>query len=461
MPVPKTFPYDINIIRVNNRTKFILNDIPSPMPYPSRRSFLQRSATLAGAAAVASSFPSIVRGEPNSKKLKIALVGCGGRGSGAAKQALTADSNCELAYLADVVEQQADNALKNLSNADGGKLAEKTKNVTKFIGLDAIDKVCASDADVVLLTTPPGFRPEFFEKTVKAGKHTFCEKPVATDPAGARRFMEAARLSKEKGLGCQSGFCWRSSLGERAIFEKLHGGAIGKVMSVHGTYLGATPWVKARKEGWTDLEWQLRNWMYFTWLSGDHLVEQAIHTVDKMCWAFDDADPVQAVAVGGRQQRVEEQYGHIYDHFSVAYEYADGRRGHIYCRQQSGTFSETADHIIGTEGVAHIVGSRKLQTITGGKESWRYQGPTPDMYQVEHDEFFASIRNGAPLNFADKLAHSTMVGIMGRLAAYTGKAVTWEEVMKSKEDLRPKEELRWDMKLAVPEVAIPGRYPLV
>ncbi len=431
------------------------------MPVVPRRSFLGQSAALAGAAALTGSLSGFARGgEPNSKKLKIALVGCGGRGSGAAKQALTADSNCELAYLADIAEEQADNALKNLSSADGGKLAEKTKNAKKFIGLDAIDKVCASDADVVLLTTPPGFRPEFFEKVVKAGKHTFCEKPVATDPAGARRFMEAARLSKEKGLGCQSGFCWRSSLGERAIFEQIKNGAIGKVMSVHGTYLGATPWVKPRKEGWTDLEWQLRNWMYFTWLSGDHLVEQAIHTVDKMCWAFGDENPVQAVAVGGRQQRVEEQFGHIYDHFSVSYEFSDGRRGHIYCRQQSGTFSETADHVIGTDGVAHIIGSRKLQTITG-KNTWRYQGPAPDMYQVEHDEFFASIRQGNPLNYADKLAHSTMVGIMGRLAAYTGKAVTWEDLTKSQEDLRPKEPLKWDMKLAVPEVAIPGRYPLV
>ncbi len=423
---------------------------------PTRRSFLQRSATLAGATALAGSLPSIVRGEPNSKKLKIALVGCGGRGSGAANQALTADSNCELAYLADIAEEQADNALKNLT----AKHPEKTKNAQKFIGLDAIDKVCASDADVVLLTTPPGFRPEFFQKVVNAGKHTFCEKPVATDPAGARRFMEAARLSKEKGLGCQSGFCWRSSLGERATFEQIEKGAIGKVMSVHGTYLGATPWVKERKPEWTDLEWQLRNWMYFTWLSGDHLVEQAIHTVDKMCWAFGDADPVQAVAVGGRQQRVEEQYGHIYDHFGVTYEFSEGRRGHIFCRQQSGTFSETADHIIGTEGVCHIIGSRKLQQITG-KTDWRYKGPSPDMYQVEHDEFFASIRQGAPLNFAEKLAHSTMVGIMGRIAAYTGKAVTWDELVNSKEDLRPKEPLRWDMKLSVPEVAIPGRYPLV
>lgn len=417
---------------------------------------MTRSAALAGGAALVGGFPSILKAEPNSKKLKIALVGCGGRGSGAANQALTADSNCELAYLGDIVEEQADKALQNLK----AKHPEKTQNTKKFIGLDAIDQVLATDVDVVCLTTPPGFRPEHFAKTVAAGKHAFCEKPIATDPAGAKRFLEAARLSKEKGLGCQSGFCWRSSLGERAIFEQIHGGAIGQVKAVHGTYLGATPWVKERKEGWTDLEWQLRNWMYFTWLSGDHLVEQAIHTVDKMCWAFGDVDPIQAVAVGGRQQRVEDQYGHIWDHFGVTYEFPEGGRGFIFCRQQSGTFSETADHIIGTEGVAHIVGSRKLQTITG-KTNWKYSGPSPDMYQVEHDEFFASIRQGNPLNNAEKLAHSTMVGILGRLAAYTGKAVTWEDLLNSKEDLRPKEALKWDMKLPVPEVAIPGRYPLV
>lgn len=426
------------------------------MPTVPRRSFLSQSATIAGATALAGSFPTVMRGEPNSKKLKLALVGCGGRGSGAANQAMTADSNCELAYVADIAEDQATTALNNLSV----KHPDKTKNTKKFIGLDAIDKVCASDADVVLLTTPPGFRPEFFEKVVRAGKHTFCEKPIATDPAGVRRFMEAAKLSKQKGLGCQSGFCWRSNLAIRAAFEQIQKGALGKVTTVYGTYLGATPWVKPRKEGWTDLEWQLRNWMYFTWLSGDHIVEQAIHSVDKMSWAFGDVDPISATGVGGRQQRIEPEYGHIYDHFSIAYEYPDNARGFIACRQQSGCYNENADHIIGTDGVLQLNGFRKLERITG-KNSWKYEGPRPDMYQVEHDEFFASLRQGEPINFAEKLAKSTMIGIMGRLAGYTGKTVTWEEVWKAQEDLRPKEALTWDMKLSVPEVAIPGRYPLV
>lgn len=425
----------------------------TPLP---RRSFLQHSAAIAGGLSLAGAFPSVSRGaDNNSKKLKLALVGCGGRGSGAANQALTADSNCELAYLADIAQDQADTALKNLT----AKHPEKTKNAQIFVGLDAIDRVLATDVDVVLLTTPPGFRPEHFEKTVKAGKHAFCEKPVATDPAGIKRFMAAAKLSKEKKLGVQSGFCWRSNLAIRAAFEQIQKGSLGKVTTVYGTYLAATPWVKPRKEAWTDLEWQLRNWMYFTWLSGDHLVEQCIHSVDKMSWAFGDVDPISAVAVGGRQQRVESEYGHIYDHFGVVYEYPNDARGFIFCRQQANCYNENADHIIGTDGVLKLNGFRKLERITG-KVDWKYEGPRPDMYQVEHDEFFASLRQGEPLNFAEKLAHSTMVGILGRMAAYTGKVVTWDEIWKSEEDLRPKEALKWDMKLDVPPVAMPGRYTM-
>ncbi|HEV7867673.1 MAG TPA: Gfo/Idh/MocA family oxidoreductase [Chthoniobacteraceae bacterium] len=391
-----------------------------------------------------------------SKKLRIALVGCGGRGSGAANQALKADSNVTLAALADVVEEQADKALENLRNQH----PDKVTDTQKFIGLDAIDRVLASDVDVVLLTTPPGFRPEHFEKAVKAGKHVFCEKPVAVDAPGVRRFMEAAKLSKEKKLGVQSGFCWRANFAERATFEQIEKGTIGKVSAVYGDYLGGTPWVKPRKEGWTDLEWQLRNWMYFTWLSGDHLVEQAVHTVDKMSWAFGDVAPLRAVSLGGRQQRVEPEYGHIFDHFAVMYEYPDGARGTIFARQQAGTFNQNSDHIIGSKGYCDINGFKKLHRITG-ETSWKYEGPKNDMYQTEHDEFFASIRQGQPLNFADKLAHSTMVAILGRMAAYTGQMISWEDALASQESLAPKEPLTWDMKLEVPPVAMPGRTKLI
>jgi predicted dehydrogenase len=203
----------------------------------------------------------------------------------------------------------------------------------------------------------------------------------------------------------------------------------------------------------------MRNWLYFTWLSGDHIVEQCVHTIDKMSWAFGDVDPIQAVAIGGRQQRIEPEYGHIYDHFGVTFEYPDGARGFIFCRQQAGTYSENADHIIGTKGVCKINGFGNVHRITG-ENSWKYEGPKADMYQVEHDEFFASLRKGEPLNFGERLVHSTLLGILGREAAYTGKAVTWEELNNSKQVLAPQAPLAWDMKLEVPPVPMPGRTKL-
>lgn len=424
----------------------------------SRRSFLGQSAAAVGATALAAGFPAVLRGALEDKRLKIALVGCGGRGSGAAQQALTADSNCMLSAVADIAEDQANRAIANLKEIHEDKVGD---DVQKFIGLDALDKVLATDVDVVLLTTPPGFRAEHFEKAVKAGKHVFTEKPVATDAPNYRRFLAAAKLSKEKGLGVQSGFCWRANFAERATYEQiLEKKGIGDVKTFHGTYLGGTPWVKPRKDGWTDLEWQLRNWLYFTWLSGDHLVEQAIHTVDKMSWAFGDIDPVAAVGVGGRQQRVEPEYGHVWDNFAITYDYPGGAKGYIFCRQQAGAFNENADHIIGTKGVCRINGFGNVHSIVG-ENPWKYDGPKNDMYQTEHDEFFQSLRAGKPLNYSDKIAHSTMIGIMGRMAAYTGKKITWDEAINSQEVLAPKEPLTWNMKLGVPEVAVPGRTKFI
>jgi myo-inositol 2-dehydrogenase / D-chiro-inositol 1-dehydrogenase len=422
----------------------------------SRRTFLGRSAAAVGGVALIGGFPSILSGAPITKTLKIALVGCGGRGSGAANQALKADPNVELVALVDVVEDQVNNSLKNLQSQH----PEKTKNVKKIVGLDGIDQLLKEDVDVVLLCTPPGFRPEHLEKCVKAGKHTFCEKPIAADVPGLQRFLAAAKEGKSKGLGLQSGFCWRANYAERATFGELHKGTAGKVTTYYGTYLAGTPWVKPRKEGWTDLEWQLRNWLYFTWLSGDHIVEQAIHTVDKMSWAFGDVAPIQAVAMGGRQQRIEEEYGHIWDHFAICYDYPDGGKGFVFCRQQAGTYNENADHIIGTKGYCKINGFAKVHRITG-ENSWKYEGERKDMYQVEHDEFFASLRKGEPLNYGEKMAHSTLLGILGRTAAYTGKVVTWEEINNSKEVLAPTAKLEWNMKLEVPPVPMPGRTKLV
>ncbi len=302
---------------------------PSPDSALSRRTFLGTSVAVAAGTVLTSGLPSITRAAESSKTLKIALIGCGGRGTGAASQALKADMNIELAAMADIAPDQIEKSLQNLKHVEGIGEKVKVDDAHKFVGLDAIDKVLASDIDVVLLTTPPGFRAEHFEKAVKAGKHAFVEKPVGVDAPTVRRFLAAAEESKKKGLGCQSGFCWRSKYAERETQKHIHEGEIGDVRATYGTYLGNTPWVKPRQPGWTDLEYQLRNWMYFTWLSGDHIVEQAVHTVDKMCWTFDDINPISATGIGGRQQRVEEQYGHVFDHFAVRVRMA-GRRARLH-----------------------------------------------------------------------------------------------------------------------------------
>ncbi len=423
----------------------------------SRRSFLQNSSAALASTALIAGFPSIGR-SADTKTLKVALVGCGGRGTGAANQALAADKNAELTAMADLFPNQLEQSLENLSKIHPTTV--KVDAAHKFIGLDAIDKVLASDVDVILLTTPPGFRPEHFEKCVKAGKHTFCEKPIAVDAPGVRRFLAAAKESKAKGLGVQSGFCWRSKYAERETYKRIRKGMIGEVRAAYGTYLGGTPWVKERQPEWTDLEYQLRNWMYFCWLSGDHIVEQAVHTVDKMCWAFNDAAPISATGQGGRQQRIEEQFGHVYDHFSVVYEFPNAGRGIIACRQQQGCASDVSDHVLGTKGFVRQTSGR-MNVIQAGDTKWKYEGEKNDMYQTEHDEFFASLRKGTPLNFADKLAHSTMVAIMGRMSAYTGQTITWEEACNSKETLYPQEPLDFKMNLPTPPVPMPGRTKFV
>ena len=425
----------------------------------NRRLFLSRSAAALAATSVAG-FPMIGRAQGAPKTLKIALVGCGGRGSGAAAQALSADNYVQLAALGDVFPDRLESALTNLKASHGGKV--DVPDTQKFIGFDAIDKICAlKDIDVVLLTTPPGFRPEHLQKVVDAGKHAFCEKPCATDAPGVKRFLAAVAKAKEKNLGLLSGFCYRFSSGEREFFKRIQAGEIGDVRAVYGDYMGGSPWVKPRKEEWSDLEFQMRNWLYFTWLSGDHLVEQAIHSVDKMLWAFNDDTPVRAWSLAGRQQRVEPEFGHVFDHFAVGYEFEGGRMGTIFCRQQQGTFSRSGEKVFGTKGTGEIVAfkSQRLTQLDG--TSWKYDGDRPDMYQVEHNEFFASLRAGKPLNLGEKLAHSTMVGIMGRMAGYTGQSVTWDEAVESKEDLRPTEPLDWKMKLPVPPVAMPGRTKFI
>jgi len=419
----------------------------------TRRDFLKTSALAAGAVAATMSVPRAVRAA-GSDRLKVGLIGCGGRGGGAALQALSADKGAVLHAIGDAFADALESKLRAISNE---KPAQVQVEDRKFIGFDAYQKVIDA-CDVVILTSPPGFRPAHLKAAVAANKHIFCEKPMATDAPGVRSVMQIIQESQAKNISLVAGFCWRYSNAERAVFDKIHEGAIGNVSAIYSTYLTGELWSRPRKAEWSDMEWQVRSWLYFTWLSGDHIVEQAVHSIDKMAWAMQDEMPISCTATGGRQVRTNPAFGNIYDHFAVAYEWKDGTRGFLACRQQNGCANDNSDYIMGTKGQAYVTGFRPGHRVEG-ENKWRYDGPKNDMYQAEHDLLFKSIRDGKPHNDGLRMINSTMMAIMGRMAAYTGQQLTWEKALESKEDLMPAK-LEWG-RIAVPEVAMPGRTKFI
>lgn len=427
---------------------------PSPSPSFSRRRFLGHSAALTPLF-----FPYVLKGASaadgkNQETLKIGLVGCGGRGTGAASQALNADYNIKLHAVADAFAEKAESTVKMLSDKFANRV--EVPKERQFIGIDAYKQVIDC-CDVVILATPPGFRPLHMQAAVEAGKHMFCEKPMAVDAAGYRVALDAIRKAKEKKLSVVAGYCWRRSASRKEAMQRLHEGQIGDVTSILSTYhtgpVKPMPEASARKPEWSDVEWQIRNWYNFSWLGGDGLVEQAVHSVDKLCWAMKDTDPLSCVATGGRQ--IPSHGGNIYDHFHVAYEFPNNVICHLASRQITGCYNENADIIRGAKG-ALIIGKGNAPFIDADAR-WRFKGEEKDMYQVEHDELFAAIRKGEPLNDGDWMLHSTMVGIMGRMAAYTGKKITWDEAIKSEEDLAPEETLKWGDKFTPTPLPRPGQ----
>lgn len=399
----------------------------------SRRDILKTGALLAGA-------PAFLQAQTAAKAIKVGLVGCGGRGTGAAAQALKADDYSELTAVADIDMERITKSLETLQKVAGPKVKVETANI--FTGLDAYQKLIDSGVDVVLLATPPGFRPQHLRAAVEAGKHIFCEKPVAVDAPGVRSVLETAKLAKEKNISLVSGFCWRYSNYIRATFEQIHGGKIGDIVAYYGTYYTSPvkpmPPADTRPAGMSDVEWQIRNWYNFVWLSGDGLVEQAIHTVDKVAWAFHDQPPISCTAVGGRQ--IPAHGGNIFDHIEVNYLYPNNVRAFVGQRQIEGCYNENSDYIMGTKGVCTI-GRGPIPRIEG-QESWQFEGQKVDMYQAEHDALFAAIRSGKPINDGERQATSTLLGIMGRMAAYTGQTITWDQAINSQERLFP-EKLEW------------------
>jgi myo-inositol 2-dehydrogenase / D-chiro-inositol 1-dehydrogenase len=417
-----------------------------------RRNFIRNSAALGVAA------PALLSGMQATNAIKVGLVGCGGRGTGAAAQALAADDYSELVAMADIDMGRIDSSLESLQRVNRVSSRLKVDPAKKFVGLDAFEKLINSGVDVVLLATPPGFRPPQLRACIEAGKHVFCEKPMASDMPGCRHVMETVRMAKEKQLSLVAGFCWRYHAAIKGFFDQIHQGTIGDVLSYYGTYLTSPvkplPPPSARPAGMSDIEWQVRNWYNFSWLSADGYTEQAIHSVDKMLWAKKDATPLSCTAVGGRTNN--NLGGNILDHIEVNYVWPDDSRGFIVHRQIVGCHNENRDYVHGSKGRG-LLGSGPIPKIIG-ETNWSWDGPRAiDMYQAEHDVLFQAIRRGKPVNDGDRMMTSTIAGLMGRMAAYTGQQITWDMIMKSEERLVP-ENLTWDMKFEPMGLPQPGIY---
>jgi len=415
----------------------------------SRRKFLAASTLAAGALAARLGIERSSHAGADDT-LKVGLIGCGGRGSGAAKNALLADKNCKLTAVADVFPDRLSQGLANLKN--DGEIADKVAVADEqcFTGFDAYKGLLQSDVDVVILATPPHFRPLHLKAAIDANKHVFCEKPVAVDAPGVRSVLETVELARQKRLNLVSGLCWRYDLGVRETMKRIQDGAIGDIVSMQSNYLAGPLWSFERQPGWSDMEYQLRNWMYYTWLSGDHIVEQFVHTLDKALWTMGDEPPKSCIGLGGRQQRTERpKWGQIYDHHSVIYEYPNDVRVFAFARQMHGTANDNEHYIFGTKGKASV-----LKHSIKGETNWRYKGDKPSMYDVEHQELFAAIRKGEPINNGVYMARSTMMAIIGRDACYTGKELNWDESLASNVDLSPPQ-YDW-IAMPMPAVPIPG-----
>jgi predicted dehydrogenase len=387
--------------------------------------------------------------------LRVGLVGCGPRGRGAVEQCLTAAPGVRLVALGDAFRDRVDSFRKRLEPlGDNAKVPESHC----FVGLDAIDKVLAADVDYVILTTPPGFRPDHIQAAIAAGKHVFAEKPVAVDSVGVRKCLAACEEAERKGLGIISGTQRRHQTSYREALKRIHDGEIGEIVAGRCYWNQGKLGVRERKPSWSDLEYQIRNWLYFTWLSGDHILEQHVHNIDVINWAM-RTHPIRAVGMGGRQVRIEPKYGHIFDHFAVDFEYPNGVHLMSMCRQIDGCDKIIREEVIGTKGACSMDWWRQVYGITG-ERPWHFPKEQDNLpYVQEHTDLINSIRAGKPLNELRAAAESCLTAVMGRMSAYTGKTVNWDQAMGSNEDLKPAK-LDWAMKLPIPAVPVPGQTPL-
>lgn len=423
----------------------------------TRRGFLKTSTGLAvGASLVgALGFPRAVHAGV-SEKLRIGLIGAGLRGTAAAQNALSASPENVLVAIGDAFADAAETSRRKLQRAPKVKEQVQVADDHLFSGFDAYKQVVDSGVDVVLLAEPPHFRPQSLAYAVQNGKHAFVEKPVGVDAPGIRSVIESSQLAQQKGLAIVSGLCWRYHPAVQETVRRIvEDKAIGDIVAIRSCYNTGELWHRGDNPSWSRMEYQIRNWPYHNWLSGDHICEQAIHSLDKTAWVQGDAHPLRAFGTGGRQQRTADRFGDIYDHHAVFYEYPNGVQVSFMCRQQKDCSAYVDEVVLGTKGQAKI-----LEHVIEGESPWRYDGPEGDMYDLEHVAFFRSIRDGKPINDGHYMCNSSMIAVMGRMCTYTGQTLTWDECLNSQEKLGPSN-YAWNDEVPKVAVPVPGSTKLV
>jgi predicted dehydrogenase len=429
---------------------------PSPAALP-RRQFHRQATAGVGSGMTLSSLSWLRSAHAaGSDQLRIGLIGCGGRGTGAARNALRADPQVKLTAMGDAFADRLEMSLQALKKIDEVADRLDVPRERQFVGFEAYQQVIESGVDVVLLCTPPHFRPMQLRAAVEAGKHAFVEKPVAVDAPGVRSVFQTCEEARRKNLTIVSGLCLRYHQGFIEAAQRIHGGEIGELHTLQANDYRGGIWIRPRQAGWTDMDWQMRNWYYFTWLSGDFNVEQHIHFLDASIWMMKGEYPVSAIGMGGRSVRTGPEYGNIYDHHSVVYEFKNGARLYSNTRQMPQCKNDLSVQVVGSAGRANL-NERKDGIFVQAARRWAFTGEGNDIYQSEHDDLFASIRHGRAVNHGEYMAKSTLLAIMGRMATYTGQTISWEAAWNSQEDLSPPR-YAWGP-IPTPEVARPGFTP--
>ena len=396
----------------------------------TRRTFLKSTvATTAAATSLSLARSSHAAG---SDKIKIGLIGCGGRGSGAAANAMNAGPDVTLVAMADIFEDRVTGARERLQKIKPDQVAVDDDHM--FVGFDAYQKVIDS-VDVVLIAAASHFHPAYLKAAVAANKHIFCEKPHGLDVPGLKIAMAAGEEAKKKDLSLVSGLCWRYDNGVREAIKRIQDGAIGDIITVQENYLTRPYILRPRQDDWSEMYYQYQNWYHFNWLSGDQTAQQLIHSIDKGSWVMGDVPPVKAWGMGGRQVCLDPKYGDQFDHFAVVFEYESGARMFGFCRDIPNNYNTTSDIVFGTKGTAFMPSRCKI----AGETEWNYDGPKVSMYDNEHKALFDGIRSGKHVNNSNYMFTSSMLAILAQMVCYTGKEITWEQAMKSTLDFTQKE----------------------